>query len=288
VVSFHAHPDDEALLVGGTLARATAEGNRVVIVFATDGAAGLSEQHSNLAALRRREARCAASALGAQRVEFLGYADSGEETGTDTGTTGSATITHLDRARRRTFAAADPDEAARRLEAILRAEHADVLTTYDARGGYGHPDHLQVHRVGALAARRANTPVVLEATIDRRLLWRIGRVVAKLPGIPADFAAARLRDGYTRPEDLTHAVDVRAYSGAKRAAMAAHRSQSGGGAGPRTLAVFLRLPPGLFRMLFGREWFVEAGRKPGPPLCDDIFASLRPPVSAISPVGMVR
>ena len=74
---------------------------------------------------------------------------------------------------------------------------------------------------------------------------------------------------------ITHRIDVRAFTGAKRRAMAAHASQAGGGAGPRTLAIFLRLPGPLYRRVFGTEWFIEAGRTPARPPVADLFASLR-------------
>src|SRR3954453_440290 len=81
VVSFHAHPDDEALLVSGTLARLAAEGHRVVLVSATAGEGGLASSSygtaDELAAHRREELRRSADAIGAARVEFLGYGDSG-------------------------------------------------------------------------------------------------------------------------------------------------------------------------------------------------------------------
>jgi LmbE family N-acetylglucosaminyl deacetylase len=263
VVSFHAHPDDEVLLTGGTLARASREGHRVVLVVATDGGAGLSgtarSRRPELARIRRTETLASAAALGVANVEFLGYADSGD----DGNAPGNA------------FVRADVDTAAEQLAAILRTEQADVLTVYDAAGGYGHPDHQQVHRVGVRAAELAGTSIVLEATVDRALLWKIGRWVGRLPRVPADFGADRLRHGFVEPAAITHRVDVRAYADAKWTAMAAHASQTGGGDGARTLAVFLRLPRPLFRRAFGREWFVERGRTPQRPAADDIFESLR-------------
>src|SRR5919108_6156468 len=82
LISFHAHPDDEAIAVGGTLARAAAEGHRVVVVFATKGEhgevpEGFLDDGEMLWQRRERECLEAASVLGAQRVEFLGYTDSG-------------------------------------------------------------------------------------------------------------------------------------------------------------------------------------------------------------------
>jgi LmbE family N-acetylglucosaminyl deacetylase len=262
VVSFHAHPDDEALLTAGTLARAAAEGHRVVLVVATAGEAGLAGDRIGLADRRTRELAQSAAALGVARVEVLGYPDSGWTDPTDTG---SATP----------FSQLDPELPAARLAAILRAESADVLTTYDAAGGYGHPDHVQVHRVGRRAAELAGTAVVLEATIDRgridrvvRGLRRASRVVP-MPDLP-DLAGA-----FTGRADLTHEVDVRAHLHAKLAALRAHASQSSGGDRPRTLALLLRMPRPLARRVLGREWFREVGRTPPGRLDDDIFASLR-------------
>jgi len=263
VVSFHAHPDDEALLTAGTLARAVAEGHRVVLVSATAGEAGLAAAAQSggagLAARREAELRRAAEYLGAARVELLGYGDSGLD-----GQAGGAG----------SFVHADIDTAAARLARLLAEEHADVLTSYDAAGGYGHPDHRQVHAVGRRAAAMAGTRVVLEATVDRRLIRRAARLVSWLPGIPPEFSPSRFETAYSSSAAITHCVDVQHFAVAKRAAMAGHVSQGTADEGTRSLAVFMRLPMPLFRLAFGREWFIEVGRRPGRPL-DDIFASLR-------------
>lgn len=263
LVAFHAHPDDEALLTAGTLARAAAEGHRVVLVVATAGEAGLVRGGGTgpaLATRRLAELERSSRALGCARVEVLGYADSGMhgESGGD-----------------RAFCRSDVDEAAQRLAAILLEESADVLLTYDPAGGYGHPDHVQVHRVGLRAAELAGTPSVLEATVDRTALQRVLRLIHRLPGIPADFAPQRFDRAFSDRTALTHAVDVRRFVAAKRTSMAAHVSQAGADEGTRTLAVLLRLPMPLFRFALGREWYVERGRRPALPLLDDVFASVR-------------
>ena len=146
-------------------------------------------------------------------------------------------------------------QTAARLATLLRDEGADLLTIYDPRGGSGHPGHLQVHRVGAEAARLAGTPRVLEATVDRDRLLRGVRLVACLPGMRLD--AEQLAGSYTGRGEITHRVDVRAFAAAKRAALAAHASQRTGGRGPRTLEVLLRLPIPVFRWALGTEWFVD-------------------------------
>ncbi|MCW2845263.1 MAG: LmbE family protein [Nocardioides sp.] len=275
VVSFHAHPDDEALLTSGTLARAAASGHRVVLVVATAGEAGLAsgsfddDDDQGLARHRRVELAASARAIGAARVVVLGYPDSGWSgpvvVGRPPGHDSAEPV----------FSRADPAQVASELAVLLREEDADVLTIYDPAGGYGHPDHVQVHRVGLLAAELAGTPVVLEATLDRRvllrgvrLLTRLGRFVP-LPEVP-DLHAA-----YTDHDDLTHRVDVRRFLDAKKASLRAHASQASGDRGPRTLALLLRLPRPVARRVLGREWFREVGRPAGGPLVDDIFDSLR-------------
>jgi LmbE family N-acetylglucosaminyl deacetylase len=259
LVSFHAHPDDEALLTGGTLARAAAEGHRVVIVCATAGEAGLADDAAALGERRLEELRQSSAALGCARVEVLGYPDSGW----DRPTAGPA------------FARMPPEEPARRLAALLVEERADVLTIYDAQGGYGHPDHVQVFRVGSLAARLAGTPVVLEATIDRDLLQRLARLMAWMPGVRRLIPPGRFGAAYTPTAELTHRVDVRPFLAAKRAALAAHASQASGGTSVRTMALLLRFPTPLLGLAVGREWFREQGRTPSAVPLDDVFATLR-------------
>lgn len=265
LVSFHAHPDDEALLTAGTLARAAAEGHRVVLVVATSGEAGLAASAMRadgaLGSRRTAELERSARALGAARVEYLGYADSG--------------MADAPSGAERAFAHIDREEAAQRLAALLREEAADAITIYDPAGGYGHPDHVQVHHVGLRAAELAGTPLVLEATVDRGPLYRIVRFIKRLPGVPAGLDAERFATAYTATEDLTHKVDVRRYLAQKRASMAAHASQASADEGVRTLAMLLRLPGPIYRRALGHEWFVEHGREPGRPPLDDIFATLR-------------
>ena len=140
IVFLHAHPDDESSQTAGTMARAAAEGHRVVEIFATNGdfgtpleAADDAQEVLSVADHRRTEAAAAARVLGISRVEWLGYHDSGM-TGWEQND-GEAC-----------FHRADIDEAARAVAAILDDEGADVLVGYDWHGGYGHPDHVKVHR----------------------------------------------------------------------------------------------------------------------------------------------
>lgn len=224
---FHAHPDDESLLTAGTMARLAAEGHRVVLVMATAGEAGLASEQRSLGTVRTRELHDSARILGCARVVFLGYRDSG-----------------LDGSAPGGFASAPLREAAARLAELLTEEQADVLTVYDPYGGYGHPDHVQVHLVGIEAARLAGTASVLEATVDRDLLRPFRHL------LPFDLDAA-----YLPGSQITHRVKIGRHARAKRASMAAHATQATGGSSVRTLAAFLRLPYPLFRLIFGTEFY---------------------------------
>src|SRR2546423_3596220 len=159
LVSFHAHPDDEAIPTGGTLAKAAKDGHRVVLVFGTKGEHGevedgFLEPGETPADRRVKETQPSAQILGASRVEFLGYVDSGMMGTPENDAPNS-------------FWQADLDEAAGKLAAILTDENADIVTIYDDHGVYGHPDHIQVYRVGVRAAELAGTPRVYESTANR-------------------------------------------------------------------------------------------------------------------------
>jgi LmbE family N-acetylglucosaminyl deacetylase len=243
LLAFHAHPDDEAILTGGTLARAAAAGHRVVLVTATDGALGLTSTRyaaSGLAGVRAAELRDSARQLGIARVEQLGYADSG-----------LGPVMAPDPAGQVRFARVPSAEAAERLAAILREESADVLLTYDPNGGYGHPDHVQVHRVGALAARSAQTPRVLEVAVSARVARVMKpRHVRLAPVLP-----------------VTVVVDVRDHLDAKVAAMRAHRSQlTSDGRLPRNIDMLTRLPRPVLSRLLGWERFADPSGS-SEPLC---------------------
>ncbi|OBI42288.1 GlcNAc-PI de-N-acetylase [Mycobacterium kyorinense] len=254
VVAFHAHPDDEVILTGGTLARAAAAGHRVVVVTATDGHMDNAEERSRL-----DELRLSASILGAHRVECLGYADSGY-----------GPQFYPDPPGRVRFGRADVEEAALRLATILRAENADLLLNYQSNGGYRHRDHVQVHHVGKRAAELAGTPRVLEVTMPRETLCRISDL-ARMLRLPAPYEPDVVRTAYAPRATITHRIGVFRFARQKRDALAAHRSQIGStGAAARVFGVLLRLPPQVFGLLFAREWFVDPDAPPGP-VRRDIF-----------------
>ncbi len=257
LVSFHAHPDDEAIACGGTLAMAASAGHRVVLVTATAGECGevpdgFLAPGETLGERRQKELAEAAAILGAARVEILGYRDSGM-IGTKNNQDPSC------------FWQTPVDEAAVRLARILAEERPDAFTVYDEYGNYGHPDHIQVHRVGMRAAALAGVPVV-QATINRDHVRRgieaqrlAGRDVTELPDLDAG--------PFGMPEEvITHRADVRSVIARKRAAMQAHASQI-----PET-SVFLAMPDEAFTDAFGTEWFIADGEVP------EAFAGLLVPM----------
>lgn len=247
IVSFHAHPDDESIHVGGTLAKLSAAGHRVVLVFATKGehgevAEGFLDGDEALGQRREREVEQSAAILGAQRVEFLGYHDSGMM-GTPENDLPES------------FWQVPVDEAAARLAAILEEEQADVLTAYDSDGGYGHPDHIQVHRVGVRAAEMAGTERFFEATMNRDHLRRVIQAGVEAGQIPRDEVPEVSEDSsFGRPESvITTTVDVSAFVTAKRASMRVHASQISDD------HFFVKMPDDAFAASFGQEWFIRHG-----------------------------
>jgi N-acetyl-1-D-myo-inositol-2-amino-2-deoxy-alpha-D-glucopyranoside deacetylase len=140
-MAVHAHPDDEVFGTGGTFARLANQGVHTVLVTATMGEEGeivdpdLDEQAKidlfpRLAAVRRQELQAAVEALQIQELRLLGFRDSGMA--------GTASNNYPQAFYRATF-----DEAVKRLVAVIRELKPQVIATYDAFGGYGHPDHIQ-------------------------------------------------------------------------------------------------------------------------------------------------
>jgi LmbE family N-acetylglucosaminyl deacetylase len=268
LLAFHAHPDDEALLTAGTMARAAAQGHRVILVVATDGNEGLASStfvaDGRLGERRLDELRESARALGVARVEHLGYADSG---------LGPATLP--DPPGQTRFVRSETEQAAALLAAILLEESVDVLLTYDANGGYGHRDHVKAHQVAMRAADLAKTPRVLQATVPRDTICRAVALVGKVYRFPAAFDPTSFERAFSPQTDITHRISVIRYASAKRASMRAHASQASADSGAdRTLAAFLRIPRPLYDVVFGREWFVDPAHPAGAPVARDVFFGL--------------
>ncbi|MFK8022343.1 MAG: PIG-L family deacetylase [Ilumatobacter sp.] len=260
LVCLHAHPDDECISTGGTIARASAEGHRVVLLVATDGDHGEVPEDladgETLVDRRRAETMRSAEALGIHRVEFLGFKDSGM-----TGWEGNVDPD--------SFHQADVDIAAARVAALLAEENADVFTTYDWHGTYGHPDHIKVHEVGNRAAELVDHPMrTLQASANRdRMVAML--TAAKEAGMQVGSPDGEDDEGFDpagpaddgnpfgEPEsELTLCVDASEFADRKRAALACHRSQV------TDSSFFMEMPDEVFVQAFGTEWFIENDRTP--------------------------
>ncbi len=156
-----------------------------------------------------------------------------------------------------------------------------MLTIYDDHGNYGHPDHIQVHRVGKRAGELAGTPRVLEATMNRDAILRgIRERSDEFAALEAEGKGPGIDENTDMgsPEGIiTHAIDVSAYVDTKRRSMQCHESQIA----PEDF--FLAMPIEGFAAAFGTEWFIDEhnGRVPGPPFADDVFSD----ATAAAPVG---
>ena len=271
VAFLHAHPDDEAIFTGATMARLAAAGHRVVLVVATDGRLGspaadpltapegdappagvrpapwavhpLDHPGDDVARHRRDETRRAAALLGVAAVEVLRFRDSGM----------AGDPANHDPDSLWTAGAGAAAEAA--LPA-LAAEQVDVVVTYDPGGIYGHPDHVRVAELGWELARALDVPTVYEATVDREHLHFVETHLVEEAALAGDLGLVRSRLG-TPTVEITTVVTAGAALDTKRAAMAAHRSQI-----PPDSAV-LALPDDRFGATYGLEWYVRHG-PPGP------------------------
>jgi LmbE family N-acetylglucosaminyl deacetylase len=263
LIAVHAHPDDETITMGGTLARYSAAGVRTVVVTCTRGDLGEVLDPAlvgqDVADVRSRELRSACRTLGVSRVFELGYGDSGMA--------GDAS-NYRDGA----FWAADLSSAAARLVDVFVEERPSVVVTYDATGGYGHPDHVKAHDVTVAAFKMGMVPARLYF-VRFPLGWSRAFVRAlRAAGIDAPGSAVAGADAGPDVAEIgvddalvDTAVDVRDWVDSKRAALECYRSQL-------PADHFLRrMPSELARRLWAHEYFsLERGARPA--RSDDLFA----------------
>ena len=229
ILFLHAHPDDECILTGAAIAKAKEAGFRVVVAYATRGDAGETNEPlftESLGDRREREARAACDDLGVDRVEFLGYRDSGMA-GTDT-------TEHPD-----AFCNAELADIAAVIAGVFAAEDVSAVVGYDRNGTYGHPDHVQIHKAAHACASPVGADWVFDATYNREFL-------AELDGKPDELDETFA----TSVAELTHFVTGEKYVLAKWNAIANHTSQipeDWDMKDPDTEE---------FRERFGTEWFV--------------------------------
>jgi len=226
----HAHPDDESINNGATMAKYAAEGALVTLVTCTLGEHGevIPPELRQLtgAALgkhRAGELGAATDELGVRDVRLLGGAGRYQ----DSGMMGTADNDDPD-----CFWQADVDEAAGHLVEVIREVRPQVLVTYDPDGGYGHPDHIQAHRV---AMRAAELAADAGQSIAKVYWNRVPRTVVEegfarlrdaLPELPfGETAAVDDVPGVVDDGRITTVIDGTEYAAAKTAAMRAHATQ---------------------------------------------------------------
>jgi N-acetyl-1-D-myo-inositol-2-amino-2-deoxy-alpha-D-glucopyranoside deacetylase len=235
VLFVHAHPDDESIETGATMAKYAAEGADVTLVTCTLGELGevippelahlAFDRDGDLGEYRIGELAAACQALGVADHRFLG----GPGRWRDSGMMGTP-ANELPGC----FWLADVDEAARLLLAVITEVRPQVLVSYDARGFYGHPDHIQAHRVSRRAFDLADGLVskLYATAVPKSVLAEAMALLAgdsrggQLGGV--DFSRVESVDGLpfgTDDENVTTQIDATDYLGAKLAAMRAHATQ---------------------------------------------------------------
>jgi N-acetyl-1-D-myo-inositol-2-amino-2-deoxy-alpha-D-glucopyranoside deacetylase len=292
----HAHPDDESIGQGATMAKYVAEGVGVTLVTCTGGEMGeilvpelehmAADKDDTLADQRRVELDQAMKELGVTDHRYLGgfkrYRDSGMQWHEDGHAIAADTVHDS------AFWNADLNEAASHLVAIIREVRPQVLVTYDDFGGYGHPDHIQAHRVAMYAAALAAVPSYRkdlgEAHDIAKIYWgamsetrmRAGLRLLRDSGDTTTFEGmdpdGPLPPFVTADENLSAMIDGTEYHDRKMAAMAAHATQI------LTDGPFFAMSNNVGATAWGLEFFRIAKGERGPVNEDgletDLFAGL--------------
>lgn len=257
ILTVFAHPDDEVFGAGGVAAHYAEQGERVVIACVTRGEAGEISDPAlatpeTIGAVREGELRTAATALGVTDVRMLEFRDAGM----------AGTPENEDP---RTLHRTPPEEATRRMVAVIRAVRPDVVITHDPTGGYGHPDHIAtcqyVTAAFDAAGDAAQFPTAGEAWQPARLYYNVVpksffkdlREQMQRQGLDtAQWDTSAFEALGVTDEEVTHLIDVSAHFARKQAAFAAHRTQFGAD------SPIKQMPEALQREVFGREVFVQA------------------------------
>jgi LmbE family N-acetylglucosaminyl deacetylase len=259
-MAVHAHPDDEASSTGGILARYSAEGIRTVLVTCTNGELGDGHEAAKpgeaghdeawVVAKRRRELEASCEILG------VSYRDSGMMGWPQNDAPGS-------------FWTIPVSDAAARLSELIDRYRPQVVVTYDANGFYGHPDHIQAHRVtlAALDASPVADKLYFPAIAKSDMVQF--REALRRAGINDVDAAEEDWDLSVADELIAATVDCTGFTAQQYAALEAHQSQA-------DMTFFLHLGVELFSKLMRLEKFVRFYDRTGSPTPeDDLFAGLR-------------
>ena len=275
----HAHPDDECIGTGGIFARYSAEGLRTVLVTCTLGEEGeivvpewdTPENHARLAEIREQELLRAVQHLGIHHLELLPYRDSGMM--------GTPSNQHPE-----CFAQADLDEATGRLVRLVRQYRPHILMSYNEEGGYGHPDHINAHKMtvaafeaAADAARYPDAgqpwaPAKLYYISGRRALWLKAWLDMRERGLKTPLDDEKFNQSrYVDDPRINAVIDIRPFVAQKLQALREHRTQI------RDDWFWLAVPEDLRGEMFDNEYFIRvASRVPVTEGMEtDLFAGIR-------------
>jgi LmbE family N-acetylglucosaminyl deacetylase len=251
LLAVHAHPDDETITMGGTLARYAAAGVRTIVVTCTRGDLGevrdeLLQGELDVGALRERELEAATQVLGVSRLVKLGYGDSGMAGWNANQRPGA-------------FSTVPLSQAARRIVDVIEQERPEVMVAYDETGGYGHPDHTRAHEVGVAAYDLAPDPIKPKWLYFVRfpLGWtRHFTEALRQAGIAAPASAATGADAGPDvaevgvPDELVSTrVDIQGFVAQKAEALRCHASQMPPG------QFLMRMPAPLAEELWRYEYY---------------------------------
>ncbi|WP_424184346.1 N-acetyl-1-D-myo-inositol-2-amino-2-deoxy-alpha-D-glucopyranoside deacetylase [Actinokineospora sp. G85] len=276
----HAHPDDESLTTGGTIARYAAAGVQVTVVTCTLGEEGevippslaglVAAESDQLGGYRVGELRAACAALGVSDHRYLG----GMGRWRDSGMVGTAAAAGAPRdLHPRAFAAGDPDAQAEQLAQVIAEVTPQVVITYGPDGGYGHPDHVRVHDITTAAVSAAPGVARLFHAVNSGAALAEGvEALRGVDGLPWRLPGA---DDLATTDDslITTVIDVTDHLPAKVRALRAHATQvsvwrGAGGEQAYSLSNAIALP------VLGHEHYVLAKGPAGAET--DLFAGLAP------------
>jgi N-acetyl-1-D-myo-inositol-2-amino-2-deoxy-alpha-D-glucopyranoside deacetylase len=274
LMAIYAHPDDEAFGTGATISRYTSEGVKVYLVSATRGEVGEISDPAlatpeTLGCVREDELRCAAETMGVTQLIFLDYRDSGM-------------VGTPENRDPRAFINASAEEVVPRLVSIIRSLRPEVIMTFEPNGGYGHPDHIAIHKHTMTAFHAAADPTCYP---ELGAAWQVKRLF--YTAIPRSFFEDMRQQmielkldtkdlgGFDDPQlgwpdeavnvrmDVAHSVE------SKWQALQCHRTQFGPG------NLFRRLPEDRVKKLMSREYFALAWPEPVPGLqLPDLFSGV--------------
>lgn len=257
LLAVFAHPDDEAFGTGGTLATYAAQGVEVTVVSATRGEAGeiadpTLAKMETLGQVRELELRCAAQVLGIEEPIFLGYRDSGMA--------GTPENEHP-----QAFIQVPVEEVVGHLVGIIRRIQPMVVITFEPSGGYGHPDHIAIHRHTVEAFHAAADPKrfveqgapwqacrLFFTAIPRSFFQEMRQKLEALGVDTTDFERFEKAGAGWPDEEVDVRLDVSEKIEAKWAAMQCHRTQFGPD------SIFRRLPEDMGRQIMSYEHFALA------------------------------